>query len=204
MTIGQIPGTNGGASTQVEPTTLAPSPTLREIPYDFVARFELVGKRGERTSDVINVSTDGAFVAVSIGYSFVPARPPASGVAAGGARAAKTFGTSQLTDLIAGFYSDPVYVAFGLARLLGIDFYYSIVDSATGRELQNRSVHNIAGLGDPNGRRPFRPMAQPMLFMPRSSIRIEVEEISEGPIYVGSELFIVLHGYKILGYGGAL
>jgi hypothetical protein len=52
-----------------------------------------------------------------------------------------------------------------------------------------------------------------MLFMPRSTIRIEIEEISEGPLYGypvssggrrGAELFIVLHGYKILGYGTAI
>ena len=52
--------------------------------------------------------------------------------------------------------------------------------------------------------RPFRPLAKPMLFLPRSTIRIEVEEISEGSIYNGAELFIVLHGYKMLGYGTAL
>ena len=40
-----------------------------------------------------------------------------------------------------------------------------------------------------------------MLFMPRSTIRIEIEEISEGPLYVGAQLYIVLHGYKMLGYG---
>ena len=93
-------------------------------------------------------------------------------------------------------------------RLCGIDFKYSIVDSASGRELQNQPIHNIAGLGEAAGNRPFRPFAKPMLFLPRSTIRIEVEEISEGSLYGdkvdrrnGAELFIVLHGYKILGYG---
>jgi hypothetical protein len=43
-----------------------------------------------------------------------------------------------------------------------------------------------------------------MLFLPRSTIRIEVEEISVGFPYSGAELFIVLHGYKMLGYGTAL
>jgi hypothetical protein len=38
-----------------------------------------------------------------------------------------------------------------------------------------------------------------MLFMPRSTIRIEVEEITVGTTK-DAELFIVLHGYKILGY----
>jgi len=52
------------------------------------------------------------------------------------------------------------------------------------------------------------------MFLPRSTIRIEVEEISEGPIYghddpatrqrIGAELYIVLHGYKMLGHGTAL
>ena len=86
-------------------------------------------------------------------------------------------------------------------RFVGIEFKYSVVDSGTGRELQNRPIHNIAGLGEATGDRPFRPLAKPMLFMPRSTIRIEVEEISEGSIYEGAQLFIVLHGYKILGYG---
>jgi hypothetical protein len=40
-----------------------------------------------------------------------------------------------------------------------------------------------------------------MVFMPRSTIRIEIEEISQGPLYAGAELYIVLHGYKMLGYG---
>jgi hypothetical protein len=40
-----------------------------------------------------------------------------------------------------------------------------------------------------------------MLFMPRSTVRIEVEEITNDNTTVGAELFIVLHGYKILGYG---
>ena len=86
----------------------------------------------------------------------------------------------------------------------GIDFTYSIVDSGSGRELQNRPIHNIAGLGEANGRRPFRPLAKPMLFMPRSTIRIEVEEIMDEAIHKDAELFIVLHGYKILGYGTGL
>jgi hypothetical protein len=87
------------------------------------------------------------------------------------------------------------------ARLCGIDFKYSIVDSGTGRELQNQFIHNIAGLGKADGDRPFRPFAKPMIFLPRSTIRITVEEISVGAIYQGAELYIVLHGYKILGYG---
>lgn len=148
------------------------APTTKEIPYDYVAKFKLQGKQGNRVQDVINVSTDGTFVAVTIGYSFIPIDP-------------KKEGSSS-----------------SLSR--EIDFKYSIVDSGSGRELQNQPIHNIAGLGDATGRRPFRPLAKPMLFMPRSTIRIEVEEISRGPIYENAELFIVLHGYKTLSYGAGL
>jgi hypothetical protein len=147
------------------------SPTTKEIPYDYVAKFTLRGERGNRVQDVINISIEGAFVAVSIGYSFIPPRP--------------FEGPTVVTDR-------------------GIDFTYSIVDSGSGRELQNRPIHNIAGLGEATGRRPFRPLAKPMLFMPRSTIRIEVEEISEEAIHKNAELFIVLHGYKMLGYGTGL
>ena len=149
----------------------AASPTTKEIPYDYVAKFTLKGERGNRVQDVINISIEGGFVAVAIGYSFISPRP--------------TDRPSIVSDR-------------------EIDFTYSIVDSGSGRELQNRPIHNIAGLGEASGRRPFRPLAKPMLFMPRSTIRIEVEEISEGAIHKNAELFIVLHGFKILGYGTGL
>ena len=146
----------------------AAAPTTKEIPYDYVARFVLTGVRGNRVQDVINISIEGAFVAVTIGYSFIPV-------------------------------SDNGLVTPTNDR--AIDFKYSIVDSGSGRELQNRAIHNIAGLGEPNGERPFRALAKPMVFMPRSTVRFEVEEITEDGITDGTELFIVLHGYKMLGYG---
>jgi hypothetical protein len=212
------------------PSAAAVSPTAKEIPYDYVAKFKLEGRRGNRVQDVINISVEGAFVAVTIGYSFIPAELPDR-------RAELNFlktqpATLQLlpqptltavfaslpTPSIAQAYSNLINDIFIDPRMLlqclllwlcGIHFKYSIVDSATGRELQNLAIHNIAGLGEPTGDRPFRPLAKPMLFLPRSTIRIEVEEISEGfrpgsfP-YAGGELFIVLHGYKILGYGTSL
>jgi hypothetical protein len=145
------------------------APTTKEIPYDYVARFVLTGKAGNRVQDVVNISIEGAFVAVTIGYSFIPA-PNDSGV------------VTPANDR-------------------KIDFKYSIVDSGSGRELQNRPIHNIAGLGEPNGERPFRALAKPMLFMPRSTVRFEVEEITNDLTTTAAELFIVLHGYKMLGYG---
>ena len=175
------------ASDIMPPPTAAP--TTKEIPYDYVARFTLKGERSNRVQDVINISIEGAFVAVAIGYSFIP--PPPN--------------------------PNPVIILLSTddgPKPRVIDFKYSIVDSGSGRELQNRPIHNIAGLGEASGKRPFRPLAKPMLFMPRSTIRIEIEEISVGDMYgyedattkqrVGAELFIVLHGYKILGYGTGL
>ena len=132
-----------------------------------MAKFTLKGERGNRVQDVINISIEGAFVAVTIGYSFIPALSRDS----------------------------------SLPNDRTIDFTYSIVDSGSGRELQNRPIHNIAGLGEATGRRPFRPLAKPMLFMPRSTIRIEIEEITNDGTTEAAELFIVLHGYKMLGYG---
>jgi len=154
----QQQGPRSGPDVMPPPTA---APTTKEIPYDYVARFVLTGTPSTRLQDVINISIEGAFVAVSIGYSFIPSDKPDN---------------------------------------RAIDFKYSIVDSGSGRELQNRPIHNIAGLGDATGRRPFRPLAKPMLFMPRSTIRIEVEEITRGTTK-DAELFIVFHGYKMLGYG---
>lgn len=195
------------------------APTTKEIPYDYVAKFTLRGIRGNRVQDVINISIEGGFVAVAIGYSFIPAKlpsltPPIT------IRSIPPPPTDEgvgwlVANAILPFVEDPRMLAQCLlVRLCGIDFKYSIIDSGSGRELQNQPIHNIAGLGEATGDRPFRPLAKPMLFMPRSTIRIEVEEISEGLIYgyedsvtkqrVGAELFIVLHGYKMLGYGTAL
>jgi hypothetical protein len=175
----------------------------REIPYDYVAKITLSGVRGRRQEEVINVSVEGAFVAKAIGYSFIPAELPnrASKLAAlrvttGGISPA---GLGDARAPIVNVLVDPHLM---VARVAGIDFKYSIIDSSTGRELQNLPIHNVAGLGEPNGLRPFRPMAKPILFMPRSTIRVVIDEISSGDLYTGAELFFVLHGYKILGFGG--
>lgn len=184
------------------------APTTKEIPYDYVAKFKLQGKPGNRVQDVINISIEGGFVAVAIGYSFIPAKmpTPASAPVIFTLPSRPQDGVGWLIDnLILPVVDDPRMLARCLVvRLCGIEFKYSIVDSGTGRELQNQPIHNIAGLGEATGERPFRPFAKPMLFLPRSTIRIEIEEISEGPLYAGAELFIVLHGYKMLGYGTAL
>jgi hypothetical protein len=184
-----------------------PTSAAKEIPYDHVATFLLLGQRGNRVQDVINVSTEGAFVAVAVGYSFIAApltlpEPPTSTSGNTGVTPQSEALANWLLQIFEDQPTLPGTLAQCLlARVCGIEFKYSLVDSGTGRELQNRPIHNLAGLGESTGQRPFRPLAKPMLFMPRSTIRIEVEEISEGLIYTGAQLYIVLHGYKVLGYG---
>ena len=203
----------------------------REIPYDYVAKFLLEGIAGRRQQDVISISIEGAFVATAIGYGFLPKAPSlakgidgsaASGPAVAALVARPIQFPASLNELIAELAATTLaarlspaltidkdearaHVAAALGCLFrhacGIDFKYSIVDSGTGRELQNQPILNIAGLGTADGERPFRPFPKPMAFLPRSTIRIEVEEISEGSLYAGAELQIVLHGYKMLGAG---
>lgn len=79
-----------------------------------------------------------------------------------------------------------------------IQFLYAIFDDGSGREFQSEPILNIAGLGISNGDRPFRYFARPITFAPRSTIRMEVTEVSD---FTG-ELHVSLHGYKILGGAG--
>ena len=75
-----------------------------------------------------------------------------------------------------------------------VNFLYSIIDNATGRDFQSEPIHNIAGLGIANGDRPFRFFPQPIVFEPRSVIRVQITEISG----IG-RLYFVFQGYKVLG-----
>ena len=190
----------GGAATVEHSGGPGTAAGVKEIPYDYVATFKLTGRRGTRVQDVINISTEGTFVAVSVGSSFVPfdkavtpinAPPPLD-----------TAFTALFPGGGEGFTAKEAFTSVAenlLMRFSGVHFLYTIVDSGTGRELQNRSLHNIAGLGAADGDRPFRPFARPVPFVPRSSIRIEIEELSAGPFYKDGTLYIVLHGYKRLG-----
>ena len=218
-----------GTTTRAEPEARLPAPTTastREIPYDYVATFKLKGEASNRVQDVITISTEGTFVAVAIGYGFVPRSLPLPDVTLApvisfssnqlAVNGVRIDAPNEMFGVLAGL-PDSVFnpappktptdaqllvrsiVQCQLVKLCGIDFKYSIVDSGTGRELQNQAIHNIAGLGSSDGDRPFRPFARPALFMPRSTIRIEVEEISEGFLYRDAQLSIVLHGYKRLG-----
>jgi len=215
------------------------------VPYDYGATFEISGRPGSVAQDVINISADGVFVAVAMGYGFEEDRArvlgfkplaqqngslPAGSVFPGDV----TFGELPADALIEGFRVNPRFESHlfgangfdqngnrplrGDARfsdqpvpeeLLGdnglfqrvkssgdISFLFTILDSGSGRELQDEPTHNLASLGKSNGERPFRLLAQPVTFLPRTTIRLQIIERSEG---LKGRLFIVLYGYKALG-----
>lgn len=201
---------------------------VRIIPYDHVATFDLRGSPGDVHQDVINAGVEGIFVAVAVGYGVseergetvpiradegpdqplsevrldqlpvdtlvdgVRLRPSLSSVWSGGT------GSSVALDDITVERANGLGVLETLRRPRTVDFTFSLVDTSTGRELQNAPVHNRAGLGRQDGERPFRLLARPFAFLPRSSLRVDVRESSR----VGGRLSLVLHGFKILGAAG--
>lgn len=79
-----------------------------------------------------------------------------------------------------------------------LQFLYAIHDEGSGRAFQSDLVLSTAGLGGPDGKRPFRHLATPVQFAPRSTIRIDVVPLQD----VVGELHFSLHGYKVLGSPG--
>src|SRR5574342_385159 len=139
----------------------APSPATSPtsiIPYDYAASFELRGIPGNIVQDVINVSVDGVFVAVAIGYGFEEERGQTIEIPI---NASTTFKPGNVTLdkippelLITGFRLNPklASLVFPDQELPAdfqkkifqrvkppeeISFLFSMVDSATGRELQD-------------------------------------------------------------------
>ena len=198
-------------------------PWVKIIPYDYVAEFPITGVVGNVTQDVISVSVEGVFVAVSVSYAFEEDRatPVQMNLGEGG----KLLRDITLADLppdvlIEGFRIDPRFEAVALLNSSldpglnvtasrnifqrikppeSFSFLLSTVDYTTGRELQNEPVHSAATLGGANGRRPFKTLSQPMVFMPRSTVRLQVEERTGK---VTGRLYITLQGYKLLGVSG--
>lgn len=208
------------------------------VPFDHAATFQLKGIPGNIVQDVINISTDGTFVAVAIGYGFEEDRARPADLEPPPASATESFlpGDVKLSQipvaaLIEGFrlsprfdrliFADSDTAINGRARERTfstvpipnsfvdniierlkppeeISFLFSILDSATGRELQDEPIHNLASLGSSNGARPFRMLAQPLAFQPRSTIRLQIVERSQNVL---GTLFIVLYGYKTFGSG---
>src|SRR2546423_2657421 len=79
-----------------------------------------------------------------------------------------------------------------------IQFLYALFDEGTGRAFQSDPILNIASLGIADGDRPFRYFAVPITFEARSTIRMEITEVSEYP----GDLHVSLHGYRTLGGAG--
>lgn len=75
-----------------------------------------------------------------------------------------------------------------------VQFLYALFDEASGREFQSDPILSTAGLGSPDGTRPFRYLAKPITFAPRTTIRMEITEL----VTHKAELHVALHGYKEL------
>jgi hypothetical protein len=216
--------------------------TNRVIPYDYQFRIELDGGKTAKR-ETIEVSTEGPFSAVSIGYSVVPAvvnftfGPISSGpilltatgidaLTIGDIRAGADKAFEQLPPLRQGEARDFILnagiqlnpdvaqialdgrplsndVVSRLFRLSGLDtelqFRYALFDEASGRAFQNEPILNTAGLGTSTGDRPFRRFSPPITFEPRSVIGLHIEPVSN----FAGDLFVVLHGYKVLGAAGS-
>lgn len=79
-----------------------------------------------------------------------------------------------------------------------VQFKYALIDEGSGREFQSEPLLNTAGLGSSDGLRPFRYFARPIDFAPRTTIRLQVTEVSE----FQGDLHVSLQGYKTLGGAG--
>src|SRR5215510_11118208 len=65
----------GYANTLAAPQPSAPRrsepASVKTIPFDYVFQFTLLGQRGNKVQDVVEISTEGLFVALSVGYSLI-------------------------------------------------------------------------------------------------------------------------------------
>ena len=198
------------------PTETIGDPSARVIPFDYVATFELTGRPGNLLEEEVSINVEGGFVATAIGYGLavdaqdVELAVPATGTLDLSTRSLRDFPTDALVDGIRvrpnflrmafrdnGSLADKLPVDLAnriferLNRIEDVSFRYALLDTGRGRELQNQPIHNIAGLGIANGDRPFKKFARPMVFLPRSTIRITVEER-----FGRGRLFLVFQGYK--------
>lgn len=207
------------------PPAAPPPPTLA---FDYTAVLPFDGSPGRIVQDVISISAESDFVAVGISYGFQPspgneiqfAAPP-PGILAAAPIQSLTLGSFPLPAWLAGIRLNPRH----LSRTLTIDdppqlqtsassaaafvqviaptqvrFSFTAVDTSSGRELQDQPVNNVAALGEPTGRRPFRYFPQPFFLSRNATIRVQATEESED---TAGDLFIVLFGYKIGAQGCA-
>ncbi len=201
------------------------SPSDRIIPFDYVTKFPLTGQYGNEMDDEIAVNVEGGFVATHIGYGLATEDDNVTlDVATDNPVDLTLLTLDQFPPdaLVDGVQLRPDYLRFAfnasgnlnnalpgdlankifrrVNRPEDVSFRYTILDGGTGRELQNQPIHNLAGLGIANGKRPFKQLIRPMVFLPRSTLRVRVyERFGRG------ELYIVFQGFKILSAaaGGA-
>lgn len=204
------------------PPRLGAIPSGRVIPFDYIVRLDLTGRYGNIVEGEASINADGGFVATAIGYGLDVADTPIFRDidAVRGQKDVVDLSKLQLGDFSPDILCDGLRVrpaalrtAFlpggqlttvpaaivdrvfeSLNRPENVRFRYTIADRGTGRDLQNRPIHNVAGLGTADGERPFKKLARPLVFHPRSTVRVTVEErFGRGALYVA------LQGYKVLG-----
>jgi hypothetical protein len=215
--------TSGPSMSDALPSFPAEAHSSRVIPFDYVTSFSLSGSPGNQIDDEIPINAEGGFVATSIGYGLAVDSLDVSLTGVPGLGSANVnlgtqvtlgqFSTSALQD---GIRIRPNFlrIAFDnngvlssnlspsvlnrlferLNRPEDVSFRYNFFDAGAGRDLQNQPINNIAGLGIGNGDRPFKRLARPLMFSPRSIIRVTVEEL-----FGRGTLFIVFQGYKLVG-----
>jgi hypothetical protein len=195
-------------------------PTSKLVPFDYVSTLDLLGKPDNVVTDEVPINVDGGYVATALGYSLDVADPRVRIGRANETEPEADLRAIKLTDiepvqaLLDGIRIHPLRVRFAftsdgrlsrvpqdlLSRLFqsvnlpeAVRFTYTIADAGTGRDLQSRPIFNVAGLGIADGDRPFRVLHKPMMFLPRSTIRVQVREV-----FGRGRLFVVFQGHKIL------
>lgn len=193
------------------------------IPFDYVTTFELTGRPGNTLTDEIPINVEGDYFATSIGYGVAlppVSVEPRDLVFSGQQQQRLNLGNQPLRIFTPDALRDGIRIRPSMVRLAfqspsalnpdlpaelasslfermnrqeDIAFRYRIHDTARGRDLQNQFINNIAGLGSADGSRPFRVFPRPYRAVPRTTIRVDVEERNGR-----GRLFIVFHGYKTL------
>ena len=75
-------------------------------------------------------------------------------------------------------------------------FSLACLTAGPGASCKTSRLTTLASLGKSNGERPFRLLAQPITFQPRSTMRLQIIEHSQD---IHGKLFIVLYGYQVIG-----
>lgn len=198
-------------------------PPRRALPFDHVARVTLEGIPGRVTTREVQVEAANGFRITSVGYG-LSAGDDAAPLRLEGQPNGFDLGSVRVEQLPADAWVDgirlrPSFLRYAvlpngalnnsvpsfaapmlferLNRPEDVSFRYKIEDQGLGRELQNTALHNIAGLGEADGRRPFLRLARPWELSARSTVRVSVEEV-----FGRGELYFVFHGYHLPGVRG--